>query len=96
MIIIWLKHALASPHTSFSAILLFFASVVGVLWPEYKAKADEIARLAIVYGLLNSLDTTRDRRLEALLAESNRRREEEEAAAKTSDPVGRIKPPGTP
>lgn len=44
-------------HTSFSAVFLFAATVVGILWPKYKAQADEIARAAIVYGLVMAGDS---------------------------------------
>lgn len=43
-------------HTSTSAIFLFGATVFGIVWPAYKAQADEIARAAIVYGLIAAGD----------------------------------------
>lgn len=43
-------------HTSTSAIFLFGATVVGIVWPKYKGQADEIARAAIVYGLIAAGD----------------------------------------
>lgn len=43
-------------HTSTSAVVLFVATVVGILWPQHKDKADEIARAAIVYGLITAGD----------------------------------------
>lgn len=43
-------------HTSTSALFLFGASVVGIIWPKYKSQADEVARAAIVYGLIAAGD----------------------------------------
>lgn len=51
-----IAQAWANKHTSTAAIILFVASVVGVMWPQYKAKSDEIARLAMFYGLLSAGD----------------------------------------
>lgn len=45
-----------NPHTSWSAIALFAATVAGILWPKIKPQADEIARAAIVYGLIRAGD----------------------------------------
>lgn len=52
-----LSRALDNKHTSTSAIFLFAATVIGVIWPKYKAQADEIARAAIVYGLVMAGDS---------------------------------------
>lgn len=93
IILTWLKHTLSNPHTSFAAVVCFSGEVIAIMWPEYKAKTDAIIRLAIVYGFLNSRDTTRDRKVDALLAESVKREEEAQANAQASDPVKRILPP---
>lgn len=52
----WLIRAWQNKHTSTSAIVLFVASVAGVIWPQYKPKTDEIARLAMFYGLVMAGD----------------------------------------
>lgn len=51
-----LKSILNNPHTSLSAVVLFTAAAVGVIWPQYKDKAQEISNLAIVYGLIRAGD----------------------------------------
>lgn len=43
-------------HTSTSALFLFAATAVGIVWPKYKQQADEIARAAVIYGLIAAGD----------------------------------------
>lgn len=51
-----LATAWQNKHTSSAAIVLFLATTVGIIWPEYKDKADEIARAAMMYGLITAGD----------------------------------------
>lgn len=51
-----LATAWQNKHTSGSALVLFAATAVGIIWPEYKAKADELARAAMFYGLIMAGD----------------------------------------
>lgn len=50
--------AWSNKHTSGAAIALFVATVIGILWPQYKTQADDIARAAIVYGLFRAGDAS--------------------------------------
>jgi hypothetical protein len=52
----FIVNAWQNKHTSTSAIVLFAATAIGVLWPQHKDKMDEIARAAIMYGLLTAGD----------------------------------------
>lgn len=51
-----LATAWQNKHTSTAALVLFGATAVGIIWPEYKGKADEIARAAMMYGLITAGD----------------------------------------
>lgn len=51
-----LINAWRNKHTSSSAIVLFVATTVGIIWPKIKPQADEIARAAIIYGLITAGD----------------------------------------
>ena len=52
-----------NPHTSWSAVVLFIAAVVGIIWPTVKPQADEIAKLAIVYGLIRAGDASQSQQV---------------------------------
>lgn len=73
----WIEYIRQNPHPSLAAVVLFCASAVGVLWPQHKAKADEIARLAMCYGIINANYTTHanqsQKQLTALLKENETR-----------------------
>lgn len=77
LVLTWLEYVKQNPHPSLAAVVLFAASVVGVLWPEHKHKADEIARLAMCYGIINANYTTHakqnEKQLTALLKENEAR-----------------------
>lgn len=52
----FISSAWNNKHTSSAAVILFIASAVGVIWPKYKPQSDEIARLAMFYGLIRAGD----------------------------------------
>lgn len=43
-------------HTSTAALVFFVCSAIGVLWPDLKEKMNEVASLAVAYGLLQAGD----------------------------------------
>ena len=45
-------------HTSTAAVILFVCSTVGILWPAWKDKMDEISKAALFYGLLRAGDAS--------------------------------------
>jgi len=50
------KSMAQSKHTSGAAIFGFLIAASGVIWPDFKPKADELFKLAMLYGLTRAGD----------------------------------------
>lgn len=53
--------AMQNKHTSIAALVYFALGVIGIWFPDLKPKLDEVAKLAMFYGLFKAADAPKSR-----------------------------------